>query len=147
MKSLIINEQLSLAAELLEKQLPLSIPFTNSVNISEIRPVDLDGFMAAHGIPSTAVFSSINDDTLLEWTTSQPPDEAFLVAFRHSRFPHIVFKLIYDQMAKNGYKRVPFNSRLLQEYKGIDVYSLYLSGNTGRLIEYYSIYFSDIQDI
>ena len=155
MKTLII-EALDLAMEMAREKVNQQFPKTKkqlqSVDISDVGPIDIPAFMEKNNIPNDAYFSGVDngydgwhvDRLNLSWSIDVPTTEADKLRAIRQRFSNIAFPLVKDSLTSNGYKRVGFNSGLLKAFDGTTVYDMYVNKEFDRLVEYYSLYFSPL---
>tara|TARA_R110000868_G_scaffold329984_1_gene590901 strand:+ start:317 stop:1129 length:813 start_codon:yes stop_codon:yes gene_type:complete len=146
MKDLII-QALNNAFGILEKQIPQTKKKTESISIIDVKPSELLSFMKSNDIPNDAVFSGRDngydawDDIVLYWEIDIPTTDKDKKAFKRKRFTDIAWKVVYDILMKNGYKRVGYNSGLLKQFDDTTVYDMFISKNFDRLVKYYSLPF------
>ena len=146
MKELII-QSLNTAFTVLEKRTPLTKKKAESVSIIDINPIDIPSFMKTNNIPNDASFDGRDngydawDDILLSWEIDIPTTDKDKLKFKRDKFSSIAFKLVYDLLIKNGYKRVGYSSSLLKQFDDTTVYDMYINKDFDRLVKYYSLPF------
>ena len=146
MKELLI-QALDDAYSLLENQIPLTKKKSESISITDVKPVDLVSFMKSNDIPDDAYFDGRDngydawDDILLSWEVDVPTTDKDKLEFKRKRFTDIAWKCLYDLLTKNGYKRVGYNTGLMKQFDDTTVYDMYMSKDWDRLMEYYSLSF------
>ena len=59
---------------------------------------------------------------------------------KEKRFKNKYFKVVYDEMIKNGYKR-SFSSHSLKEFDDTTVFKMFLNKDFDRLVKYFSLFF------
>lgn len=143
----LITQALNNAFGILEKQIPQTKKKTESISIIDVKPSELLSFMKSNDIPNDAVFSGRDngydawDDIVLSWEIDIPTTDKDKKAFKRKRFTDIAWKVVYDILMKNGYKRVGYNSGLLKQFDDTTVYDMFISKDFDRLVKYYSLPF------
>ena len=146
MKTLLI-EALNDAMVTLENQIPQTKKKTNTISILDVEPLNLTLFMKENNIPDDACFSGTDNgydgwnDIVLAWDVDVPTTEADKLEFKRRRFSDIAWRKIYDLLTTNGYKRVGYNTGLLEQFRGTTVYDMYINNDLDRLVTYYSLPF------
>ena len=147
MKELII-QALNDAFVLLEKQVPQTKKKTESISITDVKPMDIISFMKDNNIPNDACFDGRDngydawDDILLSWEIDVPTTDKDKKEFKIKRFTGISWRFVYDLLTKNGYKRVGYNTGLLKQFDDTTVYDMYINKDFDRLVKYYSLSFN-----
>lgn len=154
----LIKKALDEAFVLLQKQVPQTKKETKSIEIDDVKPIDLIEFMKDNNIPDTAYFDSseshFNSSILmLSWQIDIPTTEKEKLEYKNRRFHDIAFSCVYKSLTSNGYKRVSGYDHKRITYKKIDsirniilfdqksIYDIYMDKGFDKLIEYYSMYF------
>lgn len=133
-------------------QVPLTKIATKSIQIDDIKPVNLLSFMQENKIPDNAYFNGRNngydgfDAILLEWAIDVPTTEKDKAAFLKKRFNTIAGSRVYKTLSERGYKREGFNSGLLAAYDDTTVYDMYIAKDWDRLLNYFSLAFPQLKD-
>lgn len=146
MKNLIIKA-LDCSMSKLDRITPVTKKDVKSVSIGDVNPLNIPTFMKENNIPDEAWFGGRDngydawDDILLCWKIDVPTTDAEKLTFRRKRFTTIAFKIVYDLLTTNGYKRVGYNSGLLQDFDNTTVYDMYKNKDFDRLVKYYSLPF------
>lgn len=155
MKDLII-QAMDAAFVKASKQIPKTKRAEKDIVITDVKPIDLPVFMRANGVPDDAKFGSRNNgydwydeydgNILLYWFVDVPYTKEDSEKFMDKRFPTVAFKMIYDTLTSNGYKRVGVNSSEFSKFRDFNKYEMYRNKQFDRLVEYYSLYFKKIID-
>lgn len=151
MKELII-QALDAAFLKTNAQIPQTKKVQRDIDIMDINPIDLLTFMKENGVPDDANFGGRNngydgyDDFILYWFVDVPTTTKDHKQFAIKHFTNVAFKMIFDVMTANGYKRVGVNTSEFSKFKNFNIYELYLNGQIDLIVEYYSLYFKKIVD-
>lgn len=148
MKNLII-QVLTKTINRLKDSVPKTKKIHESINVDEVKPVDMPKFMADNNIPASAFFSNFRDENdyfgedeiHLVWTEIVDTNEIDKTKSVKKRFSTAAFKDVYGILCANGYKRVGTGSKALREFGCTDTYKMYVSGDYDRLVDYYSLHF------
>jgi hypothetical protein len=146
MKDLIIDS-LKDSLDILEKRTPKNKKVVKSISIMDVNPVDLKDFMSKNNIPNTAYFDGRDngydawDDILLSWEVETPTTKKEQLIYKRRVFSDIAFKLIYNTLINNGYKRVGVCSSKFKEFDDTTIYDMYVNKDYDRLVKYYTLYF------
>ncbi len=154
MKDLIIDS-LKDSLDILEKRTPKTNNFVKkSISIMDVNPVDLKDFMSENNIPDTAYFDGRDNgydawnDILLSWEveveTKTKTTEKEELIYKRRVFSDIAFKLIYNTLINNGYKRVGADSSKFKEFDDTTIYDMYVNKDYDRLVKYYKLCFVKI---
>jgi len=158
MKDLII-QALDEAYDFLEKNVPQTKKrnCTFVIDIEGKTPYEIISFMKENNIPENAKINCYihNDEYIescLEYIIDIPTTEKDIVNYKRNNFDVIAFKIVYQLLTKNGYKRIKYKSpfeyfNLSYEFtkKGNQIYDLYLiKKDFDKLVEYYSLNFEKI---
>lgn len=147
MKELLLKA-LSDAIVKLDKYTPLTKKELRSVSIVDVKPIELLQFIEDNNIPKDCCFDGADngydawDDILLSWEVDVVTDKEDRLKFRRKRFTTIAFRMVYDLLTTNGYKRVSYNTGLLKPFDNTTVYDMYINKEFDRLIDYYSLPFT-----
>lgn len=147
MKNL-ITTALNDAILLLDKQVPQTKKKTESISIIDVKPLELLSFMKNNNIPNDAVFTGTDNgydswnDIVLAWEIDIPTTDKDKLAFKRKRFTDIAFRIVYDSLTSNGFKRVGVNSSLFKAFDDTTIYDMYMNNDFDRLEKYYSMYFT-----
>lgn len=145
MKDLLIPA-LNDAFILLEKRVPQTKKETKYVNIEDVEPLDIVKFMKDNNIPNNAHFGGkpngydAFDEICLCYNIDVPTTNNEKLIYKRYTYTTIAWKLIYDKLIKNGYKRIPFNS--YNEFKNTTIYDMYVKKDFDSLVRYYSLHFT-----
>jgi hypothetical protein len=130
------------------RQVPQTKKKTESIGILDVRPLHLEAFMSANGIPEHAYFSSADNtdeisagEIYLAWEVDVPTTDKDKAKFKRDKFSVICFPPIYKLLTSNGYKRIPCDSRAMRRFDGTTVYDMYSNKEFDRLLDYYSLFF------
>lgn len=145
MKNLII-EALNEAYEKVCKQVPQVKREGKSVKIEDISPSNLLDFIKENNIPANAEFGAEYNSPVLEWEIDVPTTDKDKEDFKIKRFTDVAFRCVYDKLTNNGFKRVGYSTRFLDDFKNTTVYKMYLENDFDRLEKYYSLPFQKIED-
>ena len=149
MKELII-QALNNAFVMLEKGTPQTKKKLIQVIIADVSPLNIVEFMRENNIPDNASFGGVDNgydaysDICLEYDVNIPTTEKDKLKFKRDRFPTIAFRLVYDLLTNNGYKRVGYNTGLLKQFDDTTVYDMYINKDFERLVKYYSLPFIQV---
>ena len=130
----LIETPLAETLALVEKTTPQTKKVTKYVNIEDVKPAALIDFMKANSIPDDAWFGGkpngydAFDQVCLCYEVEVPTTEAEQLKHKRRVFGDRAFPLVYEALTQNGYKRVGFNSGLLDRYKDTTVYDMYVTG-------------------
>jgi len=80
---------------------------------------------------------SVYFDTIVSKTKNEIENEMKSIIERKS------YRIIYDNMIKNGFKRVGFNSKLLKNFNDTNVYEMIKNNELNKLVSYYSFWFDN----
>lgn len=114
---------------------------TKEVDISELGPLEVAGFMRKNNIPDSASFSGepngydgyVPGVLLLSWEIQVPTTVEERAERIKKRFNAGYFKRVYDVLVVNDYKRVGCNSGLFKEFDDTTPYDLVLEEDWRRL--------------
>jgi hypothetical protein len=146
MKDLIV-QALDAAIVLLENGTPQTKKKTIYVGIEDVKPTDILSFMKDNDIPINAEFGGKPngddgfDEVCLVYDVDIPTTDKDKLKHKRSRFSTTAFRLVYELLTVNGYKRVGYNSGLLKPFDNTTVYDMYINKEFDRLVEYYSLPF------
>jgi len=152
MKKLIITA-LNSAIIKLDSIIPKTKKETKSVDISDINPWDIVGYTQINNIPKNVAFhhgmqSPIEESAFwntygacLVWEIDVPTTDRDTLKYKRKKFSNLAWVALYDTLINNEYKRVGFNSGLLEEFNNTTIYDMYCNKEFDRLIKYYSLYF------
>ncbi len=153
MKELLINT-LDSVYEKVQAQMPLTKTDVECTDISEVNPVCLTDFLLKNSIREKCWFSTCGEYTAIGdytnpaicWNKEVPTTEKDKADFVKRRFNAAAFKMVYDCLTVNGYKRVGYNTALLSQFKNKTVYDMYIEKDFEMLIKYYSLPFQKIDN-
>lgn len=132
---------------------------TETISIQDVKPSQLLSFMKSNDIPDDAYFTGTDngydgwDDIVLAWEVDVPTTEKEKLEYKNRRFHDIAFKIVYDLLIPNGYKRTSGQDIGRISYKKLTytsyiimfdnktVYEMYVDKDFNSLLEYYSMYF------
>jgi hypothetical protein len=149
MKDLIITA-LDNAKAKVDTTIPSTKKSSESIDISDVNPIDLLAFMKKNNIPDNAYFDGSDNGydgwytgiTLLTWDIDIPTTDKDKLDITRTRFNNSSFRLVYDILTTNGYKRIGFDSRKLKDFYDITAYDMYMDKDFDRLVTYYSLFFT-----
>lgn len=146
MKDLLITA-LNEAYTILENRTPQTKKELKQLTISDVNPLELTKFITDNNIPLDCWFGGIDNgydgysDICLNWEIDVPTTEKDKLKFSNDRFRSIAWKIIFDSLTNNGFKRIGVPSHLLSQYSDTTVYKMYIEKDYERLVKYYSLYF------
>jgi hypothetical protein len=146
MKEFII-QALTEAILKVEKQTPQLKNKLIEVNIEDVSPLNIVEFMKENNIPDDAYFGGRDngydafDQICLCYNIKIPTTDKDKLKFKRDRFSTIVFKIVYDLLLENGYKRIGSSSGLYKEFDNTTVYDMFIANDFDRLVKYYSLSF------
>jgi hypothetical protein len=151
MKNIIIT-LLAEALTKVEAQIPNTKKIEREISINDVRPLDIPDFMKKNNIPDDAYIGGVDNgydgwdagQLRLIWEVYVPLTDKDKLLHRKSRFTSVAFKLMYDYLTNNGYKRNSFNTARLREFKDTTVYDMYMNQEYDKLVDYYSLSFKPI---
>lgn len=151
MKNLII-QALNEALTKLEKQVPQTKIKVIEIDLTEkdIAPIDLVNFMKDNNIPDNAYFSTTYEETAISnyiepclcYDVNTPTTEEDKTKFKRKRFQTIAFKLVYDSLTANNYKRIGADSKKLRDYNNTTSYDMFINKEFDKLVNFYSLFFT-----
>ena len=121
------------------------------LSIEGLTVAELQQFIKDKDVPDNAVLTCHTDwqgdyiqnaEAALEWTEQIPTTEKEQDIQRRINFKNRAWKLVYDKLTSNGYKRC--GGGAYQKFKGVDLYDLYVSGDFDTLTEYYGLFFKPL---
>jgi hypothetical protein len=154
MKNIIII-LLAEALTKVEAQTPKTKKVERNISINDVNPIDIPAFMIKNNIPDDAYISGVDNgydgwhvgQLNLCWEVDVPLNDNDILQYKRIRFTSVAFKLMYDYLINNGYKRVGFNTARLREFKDTTVYDMYMNQEYDKLVDYYSLSFKPITDL
>jgi len=148
MKNL-IKEALRDCMSRVERTIPKHKLKTVEVDLEaeDVEPINLLKFMEENNIPKNAYFSTNYCGTsisnyvapVLCYEINVDLTEKDKEDYRKRRFNRSSFKLVYNILTKNNYKRTPIEFKKLKKFK--TPYEMYIENDFDKLVEYYSLYF------
>jgi hypothetical protein len=151
MKNIIII-LLAEALAKVETQIPKTKKVEREISINDVRPLDIPDFMKKNNIPDDAYIGGIDNgydgwdagQLRLIWEVDVPLTDEDKLLHRKSRFTSVAFKLMFDYLTNNGYKRVGFDTAIFKYSKDTTVYDMYMNQEYDKLADYYSLSFKPI---
>ena len=149
MEDLILSA-LSVALEKLERQVPLTKNEEHFISLSGVDPLKLNEFMREENVPEDAWFDGLDNgydafsDIGLMWWTKIPTTQLDKLKFKMERFDGIAWNCVRDILLANGYSICQFDTALLREFKGTNLYTMYTNGEFDRIFKFYSFRFKKV---
>ena len=146
MQELIISA-LSVALEKLENRVPQTKNKENFISLRDVEPLKLMDFMRENNVPEDAWFDGEDNgydafaDIWLMWYTQVPTSGKDKLRFKVEHFDNIAWNFVRDILLANGYSICPFDTILLREFKGTNLYTMYTNGEFDRILKFYSFRF------
>jgi hypothetical protein len=144
----LITQALNDAYAKFEKTIPQTKKYPKFISIADVNPLDVAQFMKDNNVPNDATFGGVDNgydawgDIGLCWDIDVPTTDKDKTEFRRRAFSTAAFKFVRDVLISNGYKRVGFNSGLLDQFKDTTVYDMYVNNDFDRLSIYYHLHFA-----
>lgn len=143
----LIKQALTEAYELFEKEIPQTKTEIKTVMLN-VEPINIVSFMKDNDIPDDAWFSTAeaegfcnSSDACLCYRIKVPTTDKDKLKFKKEKFTQVAWKFVYDLLKKNNYKRVGYNTGLLDNFRDTTVYDMYIANDFDRLVKYYSLPF------
>jgi hypothetical protein len=154
MKNIIII-LLAEALTKVEAKIPKTKKVERTISINDVNPIDIPAFMIKNNIPDDAYISGVDNgydgwdvgQLNLCWEVDVPLNDNDRLQHKRSRFTSVAFKLIFDYLTNNGYKRVGFDTAIFKYSKDTTVYDMYMNQEYDKLVDYYSLCFKPITDL
>ena len=149
MEDLILSA-LSVALEKLEKYVPLNKKKESFISLSDVHPLKLQEFMRENNVPEDAWFGGEENgydgfsDIGLVWYVEVPTSEKERLDYKISGFERIAWFYVRDILLANGYSICSFDTFLLREFKGTNLYTMYTNGEFDRIFKFYSFRFKKV---
>ena len=149
MQELILSA-LSVSLEKLEKRVPQTKNKENFISLRDVEPLKLIEFMRENNVPESAWFDGEDNgydafaDIGLMWYTQVPTSEKDKLRFKVEHFDNIAWNFVRDILLANGYSICPFDTVLLREFKGTNLYTMYTNGEFDRIFKFYSFRFKKV---
>ena len=149
MEDLILSA-LSVALKKLERQVPLTKNKEHFISLSGVDPLKLHEFMREANVPEDAWFDGEDNgydafsDIGLMWYTQVPTSEKDKLRFKVEHFDNIAWNFVRDILLANGYSICQFDTALLREFKGTNLYTMYTNGEFDRIFKFYSFRFKKV---
>ena len=146
MKNLIIKALDGAYVKLL-RSIPQTKRETRYMSLNDVSPQNTGNFMKDNNIPDDAWYGGWDngddgyDDIGLCWYVEVPTTDKDKLDYCNKAFERYAWKAIYDSFISEDYKRVGFNSSLLNDFKDTTIYGMYMDKDYDRLFDYYSLYF------
>jgi len=153
MENIIIN-LLDSAMQIAINQTPQTKEQYIEVDISEVKPLELLEFMRKNNIPETATFEAshsgeeghrYNASPVLSYRIEVPTTQKDKDEHVRKRFREVAWRVVYDSLTKNRYKRVGYDTGLLKEFDDTTLYDMYINKQVDRIVKYYSLPFRKIE--
>lgn len=149
MEDLILSA-LSVSLEKLENRVPQTKNKENFISLRDVEPLKLMEFMRENNVPEDAWFDGEDNgydafsDIGLMWYTQVPTSEKDKLRFKVEHFDNIAWNFVRDILLANGYSICQFDTALLREFKGTNLYTMYTNGEFDRIFKFYSFRFKKV---
>lgn len=122
----------------------------HAVNIDNVPPTEVVNFMGERDIPPTAYFSTVKVDEglgmitypSLNYYTEEETTAKDREGYISRTFNHRVMSNTRKLLRENGYKTIPVKTDDLDQFSGMDDYTLYKAGKWDTIEALYFLYFA-----
>jgi len=143
----IIETELNRVFDKLTKQAPTTKAKFHSIDIMDVKPLDLPNFMKENDIPDSAEFEGVDNGYdgysgfVLGWTTPIPTTEKDRAKWVEERFERYSVTALHQGLVKQGYYKKGFDSILYRQFTKTSLYDKFLNKEFEQIKDYYSTHY------
>jgi len=122
------------------------IPKTKTIEkenlVSGMTVQEIYNYCKNNNLPlSSEIYTNDDGDMYISQTLTVPMTDKDIADVKRKKFETLAWKLVFDSLTANGYKRKPLSSSFFKKFDGISLYERYVNGDFENLIEFYSAHF------